>query len=104
MYARHWTGSPVRATVALLAATMVVAGCGTETLDQADLEGELRTQLGESAGAEPESVSCPDDIEASTGTSFSCTLVAPNGDEVTVEGEVTNDEGGFEARVVGEGG
>lgn len=91
-----------RVAVSTLAAAALAVGCGTETLDATELEGELKTQLGQSAGVEPKSVDCPDDIASKQGEKFECTLVAPNGDEVPVEGTVTNDEGGFEAQVAPE--
>ena len=88
-----------RLAAPVLAGAALLAGCGTKTLDNAELESQLKTQLGQSAGVEPRSVECPDDIESKQGTSFECTLVAPNGDEVPVEGTVTSDDGAFEARV-----
>jgi hypothetical protein len=85
------------ASSALLA--LGVAACGTETLEQEDLQTQIQEDLSAQAGAELQSVSCPDDVESSEGTEFSCTGVAPNGDEFAIEGTVTNDEGGFEATV-----
>jgi len=38
-------------------------------------------------------------VPAKKGRSFACSLIAPNGDEVRVEVELTNDEGGFDANV-----
>lgn len=78
---------------AALATTAALGACGTETIDNADLE----EQLGENAGVEPEGVECPDDIEIEEGREFNCTLTAPNGDEVDVDVTLTDDEGGFEA-------
>jgi hypothetical protein len=77
-----------------------LAACA-KTLESSDLESELADQLSADAGvnAEDVSVSCPDDIEAEEGNEFDCTLTAPNGDEVTVEVTLTNDDGGFEAVV-----
>ena len=77
---------------------MPLAGCG-KTLNSADLENELKTQLGKDAGAQPKSVTCPKDIEVKKGKKFDCTLVAPNGDKVTVNVTLTNDKGGFTASV-----
>jgi hypothetical protein len=81
-----------------------LAGCA-KTLDSGDLEKELKTQLGKDAGATPKSVSCPDNIEVKKGKKFDCTLIAPNGDKVTVNVTLTNDNGGFTATVPpGQGG
>lgn len=80
---------------------LLVAGCGTETIDNADLEDQLRTDLSADAGVNPDdvSVSCPSDEEAEKGNEFQCTLTAPNGDEVVVEVTITDDDGGFDAVV-----
>jgi hypothetical protein len=82
-----------------LAGGFLLAGCGEKTVDSLELESELSNQLGAQAGARPRSVACLDDIEAEAGRKFDCMLTAPNGDQVRVEVTLTNDEGGFQARV-----
>lgn len=96
---------PLLCAVAV-ASTLAFAGCGTETIDNADLESKLADQLSADAGVNPDdvSVSCPEDIEVEEGREFDCTLTAPNGDEVTVNVTLTNDDGGFEAVVPPQGG
>ena len=89
----------MRRTALILVSATALAGCGEKTVDSAELEGELKDQLGADAGVEPRSVAFPDDIEAEKGKKFDCTLTAPNGDQVRVEVTLTNDEGGFEAVV-----
>ena len=80
---------------------LALVACGSETIDNADLESQLAEQLSADAGVDPEavSVSCPEDVEVEEGAEFECELTAPNGDEVTVEVRLTDDEGGFEAVV-----
>jgi hypothetical protein len=82
------------------ALVLLVAGCG-DTIDNADLEDQLRTDLSQDAGVDPAgvSVSCPSDEKAEKGNAFDCTLTAPNGDEVTVNVTITDDDGSFEAKV-----
>ena len=94
------TARKLAVVLATLLAALSVAAC-SKTIDSADLEGELATQLSEDAGvnADDVSVECPDDEEAEEGRQFDCTLIAPNGDEVTVNVTLTNDDGGFEAEV-----
>ena len=91
-----------RASIAALPLVLALGlvACGN-TLDADDLEGELAEQLSADAGVNPDdvSVACPEDIEAEEGREFECILTAPNGDEVTVEVTLTNDDGGFEAEV-----
>jgi Domain of unknown function (DUF4333) len=94
-FARHL------AVVGALVASMAFAACGTETLDNADLESQLTEQLSADAGVDPAqvSVSCPEDVEIEQGGEFECTLTAPNGDEVRVEVTMTDDEGNVDAVV-----
>lgn len=89
------------ALAVVAAAAIGAAGCGEETVDNAAMEEDLRAQLSEDAGVDPEevSVSCPDDEAAEEGNEFECTLTAPNGDEVTVEVTLTDGGESFEAVV-----
>ncbi len=82
------------------AAATFAVGCGS-TIDNADLEGKLKDQLSADAGVDPANVSveCPEDEAAEKGNEFDCELTAPNGDKVTVNVSITNDDGGFEAEV-----
>lgn len=94
--------SPSRPLVSVAAAALAaaaLAACGG--IDSADLEEQLRTDLSEDVGVNPDDVSvdCPDDIPAEEGAEFECELTAPNGDPVVVEVTLTDDEGGFEAVV-----
>jgi len=86
-------------TGAAAAFVLVASGCGTKTVDTPELESELKKQLGADAGVEPRGVECPDDVKIEKGKKFDCTLTAPNGDEVTVNVTLTNDDGGFTAEV-----
>jgi Tfp pilus assembly PilM family ATPase len=92
------TKKRIAAGIAVIAAGMLAAGCGSD-IDTADLEDQLKTQLSEDAGVPSEDVTvdCPDGEKAEQGNTFNCTLTAPNGDEVTVDVEITSDDGDFEA-------
>lgn len=93
-------GSSAGLAVALAALlSLPLASCGQRTLDNAELESTLKRQLDSSAGVTSRSVACPDDITAEQGRRFDCKLVAPNGDQVRVEVQLTNDQGGFNAEV-----
>lgn len=85
----------------LFAGALLLSACGGKVVRTAELEDELRRQLAPQGGVSPEdiSVSCPDGQKVEKGHRFSCTLTAPNGDEVRVEVELTDDEGGFHAVV-----
>lgn len=70
-------------------------------IDAGAMEEDLRTELSEDAGIDPEEVGvdCPDDEAAEEGNEFECVLTAPNGDEVTVEVTLTDGGESFEAVV-----
>ncbi len=93
------TRSSLVPVVAALLVAAPLAGCGS--IDSADLEEQLRTQLSADAGVNPDEVTvdCPDDIPAEQGAEFQCELTAPNGDPVTVDVTLTDDEGSFDAVV-----
>jgi translation initiation factor 1 (eIF-1/SUI1) len=71
------------------------------TMDTADLEAKLRTQLAPQGGVKPKdiSVACPEGQEIKTGHEFSCTLTAPDGSKARIDVTLTNDRGGFDAIV-----
>lgn len=82
-------------------AGLALAACGSETVDADDLANQIRDQMSEQAGVDPEQVKveCPDDIKVEQGRTFECDLTAPNGDPVIVEVTLTDDEGTYEAVV-----
>jgi hypothetical protein len=57
-------------------AALLLAGCGTSTVDTKKLEGDLASQLAPQAGvsADDLKVECPDDQEAKKGTKFECEM------------------------------
>jgi len=81
------------------ALALVLAGCGEKKLNTGDVEAKLKTELGKSAGVQPKAIECPDDIKVEKGRKFNCTLIAPNGDRVTVNVTLTDDKGGLSAVV-----
>lgn len=84
-----------------VAAALAVSACGTKTIDHESLQDELAEQLAPQAGVDASqiSVSCPEDEEVEKGRKFDCRLTAPNGDKLTVNVTLSNDDGGFTATV-----
>ena len=82
------------------AAALVLTACGS-TVDTAELEQEIKTQLEDQVGEALESVDCPDDINGDEGNSFRCTLTDQNGETLDVNGTFTDNEGSFEVEVAG---
>ena len=94
---------------AVLAATIGVAGCsadaevsiGGKSLDPADMEETISAGLGEQAQLPDPEVDCDgiQDVEVTDGSKFTCTGIAPNGDEFPIDVTLTDDEGGYRYEV-----
>jgi hypothetical protein len=74
---RRRTGVVIAATVAavLVLGGLVVGALllfGTKTLDTAEAERQIAQLTEDEAGVAPTDVSCPEDIEAQAGATFSC--------------------------------
>ena len=77
-----------------LAAAILVAGCGTATLDASALEDEIAAEL-ERQSAERPAVDCPDDEEATAETTFVCTLTLSDDSRSAVRVTLLDDDGAF---------
>lgn len=72
--------SRIRITVSGVgAALLLLAACGTSSVDQDEVERQVSQQLTKQVGQEPDSIDCPGDLEAEKGTTMRCTLT--EGDE-----------------------
>ncbi|MGK2932957.1 MAG: DUF4333 domain-containing protein [Solirubrobacterales bacterium] len=79
--------------VPLLAAGILVAGCGGGTvIDANKAEPAIRFDVQEATKTEISSVECPDDVEVVVGVRFSCKVTAADGAEAIAEGEILNDD------------
>lgn len=85
---------------AMLAAVLAlgVAGCGSSTLDTAEIEDEVQ-ELAEDRDLQVEEVTCPDDIEAKAGDEFDCDVEVEGGEEITAEVTQRNDDGDVRVRI-----
>ncbi|MGH2684362.1 MAG: DUF4333 domain-containing protein [Actinomycetota bacterium] len=80
--------------VTALAAMLVLVGCsGERVVDTDELEGQIAAELQAQTGVTPTSVSCPDDVPAEAGATFSCTVTADDGSTANVTVTQTDDEG-----------
>ena len=61
-------------TAAATALALVAAGCGSNTLSKSTVEEGAKDALAKVVGREPESISCPKDLDAKVGASERCTL------------------------------
>lgn len=63
----------------VLAAFTVLAGCGsmgTPVIQSTELSSQVKSQSAAAIGQEPDSVVCPDDLQARVGAKTRCTLEA----------------------------
>ena len=82
-----------RRLLAVAAVVLVGAGCSsTPTVDRADLEKEVSTQLEKEVGTAPDDVECADDLEGKEGETQRCTLTAGS-DKVGLTVTVTGVDG-----------
>lgn len=85
--------APALAALALTVAPLTACSfsVGGGTVEQAEVEQQVSTRLGEQVGQEPDDVTCPDDLEGEEGASMTCVLAA-EGVEFDVEVVVTSVE------------
>jgi hypothetical protein len=92
----------ILATIGAFTVLLALAGCSkTLTSDSVEdgIQSKLSGQVESATGSPITSASCPDDIEAKTGTKFTCTATLENGSEVQVAGDVANDDGQFNVTI-----
>ena len=88
----------VIAPLALAAPLLALAACSGATLDAAQAEEQILAELQDS-GSPVTEVTCPDDVSAQAGGTFTCTGTAEGG-TWTLEVTQTDDAGALTFRVV----
>jgi hypothetical protein len=76
----------------LIAAALLVAGCGDTVLDATKAEEQLQASVSRSLGQKVSSVDCPSDIEVEKGKTFSCSVKMQKGEDQTVTLEIRNSD------------
>lgn len=74
-----WQGKPSRiaaSTLFISLLSLVLVGCGIKTVDSAELENDLRTDLERSLRINVLSVACPDGERLESENTFSCEFEA----------------------------
>ena len=85
----------MRATTAVgLVIALATVGCGSDTIDAAEVEEGIETSLS-SATASVSSVSCPDDVEKEEGATFTCGAKLEGGGKAKVKVTQTSKGGDF---------
>jgi hypothetical protein len=77
--------------IAILTLVFGAVAC-SRTLDHTSLEASLKTQLEATAGITGVTVTCPDNIKAEKGATFTCRATA-QGETVTLDVTQTDDQG-----------
>jgi uncharacterized protein DUF4333 len=94
----------LRVSASALAAVGIglLGACGgddSDTIDVAEFEENIATDLAEDVNQPTPEVDCPDELEPSEGEQFECTGTAQDGSQFTIDVTWTDDEGGAEAVV-----
>lgn len=85
----------IRST-AVLAGLLTVTGlaaCGTTTLDPDKAAGEISRAVRVQAGVPVKEVTCPENVKAAKGDTFSCTVIARDGTRGQVKVTQKDDQG-----------
>ncbi len=77
---------------AALALALGLSGCGASAVDSSDVEKQISGQLEKQIGQAPDSVDCPNDLDAEEGAEERCTLTA-DGQDYGVSVKVTKVDG-----------
>lgn len=76
----------------LLAAAVLVAGCGETIIDSQKTEEQLKANLSNSLKEKISSVDCPSDQKVEKGATFDCSVKLQKGQEQTVTLKIRNDD------------
>lgn len=80
--------------VALFAAlALLIAACGTKTIDTGKAESEIGKGVAQQTGAKSVKVDCPDDVDAKKGDTFDCDLTAAGGQKAKIKVTQQDDKG-----------
>jgi hypothetical protein len=76
----------------VMLAPVLVAGCGTATLDTSQAEHKIETGIQQATG-KPVTASCPSSVPVAKGHVSQCAITAPDGTKATVRVLQTDDSG-----------
>jgi hypothetical protein len=91
----------LRARILILASMIALTGACTRSLDTQGLEDQIVTELQDAGGPPVSGVTCPDDGEVETGSTFDC-IATGEGVEWTVRVTQLDDDGNVEFEIVTE--
>jgi hypothetical protein len=77
----------------LAAASLAVLGCGETTIDGGKATKFIGKTVTDQAGVRVKSVTCPENLKAKKGATFTCTVLAKDGTKGTVLATQQDDKG-----------
>ncbi|HEX8754659.1 MAG TPA: DUF4333 domain-containing protein [Solirubrobacterales bacterium] len=80
------------AVVAIISAALGAAGCGGTTIDRVKLEDTTRASLEGSLHAKIKSVDCPSGLSVDPGSTFTCDVIFPDGNQMTATLKIRDKE------------
>jgi len=89
------------ARAASLAAVIVLAAACSRPLDVDQLESELKDQVEEEFGTTGLTVTCPDDVKAEAGSTFTCEASDASGATMVLTVTQKDDQGNVRWNVTG---
>lgn len=79
------------AAIATISAALAMAGCGT-AIDQVKLEDTTQASLEGSLHEKIKNVDCPSGLSVDPGSTFTCDVIFPDGNQMTATLEIRNKE------------
>ena len=84
--------SAITMGAAALALALGLSGCGSSSVTSSDVETQISSELEKQVGQAPDSVDCPNDLDAEVGAEERCTLTV-DGNDYGVSVKVTKVDG-----------
>ena len=78
------------ALLGLVAAAVLVVGCGETVIDTTKTEEQLEANLSHSLNEKVSSVDCPSDQKVEKGATFTCSVNVQKGEDQTVTLKIRN--------------
>jgi len=75
-----------------IALPFAAAGCGDTVIDSSKAEDTIQASLEKSPGGKIKAVDCPSDQKVEADTTFTCTVIRPNGDREIVTLKIRNSQ------------
>jgi hypothetical protein len=83
----------MRTGALVVAAGILLAGCGTATIKQHGAEQSVASVVAQQTGFRPTDVKCPSGVEAKVGNTFDCHFTGPEPKPYVAHVRITNVQG-----------